>query len=199
MANTFGQSPSLTSFLNQLDDIKSQGNYNSPMKLPAPVIPKLPSQGAVGPSAGTALGPGMSRSTSGHVSVQSGTGALDRLMAAIRRQESSNNYRAVNSSSRAAGGYQVMPSNFTQTGSGWDMEALGRDISLNQFMNSPQVQDQIARFKLGQYLQRYGSAAAAAAAWYGGPGAVSHMYDRTPQPGGYPSLYAYMQSVLSKM
>ena len=130
---------------------------------------------------------------------QGASGLLSRLVHAIKSQESGGDYRARNGLSGAAGGYQIMPGNFIQSGSGWDMEALGRDVSLNEFLNSPQIQDQIALYKLGQYLRRYGSPEAAAAAWYGGPGAVSHMYDRNPQAGGYPSLYAYWKSVLSKM
>lgn len=199
MAFSFTQSPTLTNFMSELDSIKQAGNYNTPMKLPPPPKPKPIPQPTVSP-----LGPPMGDSAikslrTGQVVSDGRTDPLSRLLAAIKAQESGGNYGAVNKDSGAAGGFQVMPSNFIQSGSGWDMEALGRDISLAEFMNSPQIQDQIARYKLGQYLKKYGSAAAAAVAWYGGPGAVSHMYDKTTQAGGYPSLYAYWQSVLSKM
>ena len=127
-----------------------------------------------------------------------GLADIDRLVKAIKAQESGNNYRARNSMSGASGAYQVMPSNITGVRSGWDWEALGRDISMSQFMNNPVLQDQIAKYKLGQYLKQYG-AAGAAVAWYGGPGAVKNMYSKTTQAGGYPSLYAYWQAVLRRM
>lgn len=199
MAITYAPPGSLSNFMNQLDTIKSSGNYDVPMKLPPAPKPVMPQGGPTGPMGGTALGGGLSRSTSGVVTSQGQPDTLSRLLAAIRGQESSGNYQARNSMSGAAGGYQVMPSNFIQNGSGWDMEALGHDVTLNEFLSSPQIQDQIARYKLGQYIKQFGSPEAAAAAWYGGPGAVSHMYDKSPQAGGYPSLYAYWQSVLSKM
>lgn len=126
-----------------------------------------------------------------------GGDTLSKLMRAIRSQESNNNYSAYNNMYGASGAYQILKSNFAGQG-GWDREALGRDVSYSEFMNSPQIQDAIARYKLGQYLQKYGPAGAAVA-WYGGPGAVKNMYSQTTQRGGYPSIYAYWQSVLSKM
>lgn len=199
MAIAYAQSPSLTNFMNQLDTIKSQGDYNLPMKLPPPTIPNPISGGPVSPSDGLGGALGTFDPTRHPVASQGGSDTLTRLLAAIRKQESGGNYSARNSMYGASGAYQILPSNFTQSGSGWDMEALGHDVSLQQFMNSPQIQDAIATYKLSQYLKQYGSPAAAAVAWYGGPGAVSHMYDKSSQAGGYPSLYAYWQSVLSKM
>ncbi|HEY9262909.1 hypothetical protein, partial [Chitinophaga sp.] len=115
----------------------------------------------------------------------------------IRSKESSDNYRAINKDSGALGGYQVMPFNLFG-GSEWDRKALGRDISRDEFLNSPGLQDTIARYQLQQYLQKYG-AAGAAVAWYGGEGSVKNMHSKTTQAGGYPSLYAYWTSVLSRM
>lgn len=197
----YGQSSNLANFMGQLDTIKQAGNYNAPMKLAPSPIPKPPVQppGELGMALGTfdpvhhPVSPSGSTGSTGSLSDM-----LGKLERAIRQQESNGNYGARNAQSGAAGGYQIMPGNFTQAGSGWDMEALGHDVSLQQFLSSPAIQDSIASYKLNQYLQKYG-AAGAAAAWYGGPGSVSHMYDHTPQPGGYPSMYAYWQSVLSKM
>jgi hypothetical protein len=173
----------LPGFLSELNNITSKGNYQVAAKL-NPVKPKtinlgMPSlQGVGGGSTGSAVGD------------------LAKLMKAIKSQESNNNYSATNPSG-ASGGYQILQSNFVNPG-GWDKEALGRDISYNEFMGSPQLQDQIAQYKLGQYLKKYG-AAGAAAAWYGGEGSVKNMYSTTTQTGGYPSMYAYWTSVLSKM
>ena len=181
-SNQFG------SFINELNNITSKGAYDVAPKL-KPVKPKtlnLTMPGLAG-NAGI-MGTG---------GVSGATGNLAKLMNAIRSQESNNNYGAINKDSGASGAYQVMPFNIEGSG-GWDMEALGRNISMSEFMSSRALQDQIARYKLGQYLNKYG-AAGAAVAWYGGPGAVKNMHSKTTQAGGYPSLYAYWTSVLSKM
>jgi hypothetical protein len=118
-------------------------------------------------------------------------------MNAIKSKESTNNYRAINRDSGALGGYQIMPFNLFG-GSEWDRKALGRDVTREEFLSNPQIQDQIARWQLGNYLKKYG-AAGAAAAWYGGEGSVKNMHSTKTQTGGYPSIYAYWSDVLSKM
>lgn len=178
-------SPQFTSFLNELGNIKAKGAYD--------VAPKL---NPVKPRTINITNPTLQYSATGGGGGGGGN-ELDRLMRAIRSQESGNNYRAYNSMYGASGAYQILKSNFANSG-GWDREALGRDVSYQEFMNNPQIQDAIARYKLGQYLAKYG-AAGAAVAWYGGPGAVKNMHSKTTQAGGYPSLYAYWTSVLSKM
>lgn len=129
-------------------------------------------------------------------------GSFGSFMNAISSQESGNNYGARNPMSGAAGKYQIMPFNINGSG-GWDREALGYNISMNQFMASPEIQEKIAQFKLEQYYNRYGPAGAAIA-WYAGPGAAQK-YVRTGrassrgEAGGYPSISGYMQSILRKM
>lgn len=176
---------SVQDILNNVQAIGAQGNFQVAPKIP---VPKRPAQ--LGPAFGQGMGQGSSPTA------VSGGSAIDRLIAAIKQQESGGNYGATNASG-ASGGYQILKNNFANAG-GWDKEALGHDISYQQFMGSPSLQDAIARYKLTQYFNKYGQAGAAAA-WYGGEGAVSHMYDKKPQAGGYPSLYAYVQSVLGKM
>lgn len=163
----------MVNYLDELRNISSMGNFNVAPKLPAPVA---------------------SNNVGTNYSATGGSNDLDKLMRAIRSQESSDNYSAVNRDSGAMGGYQIMPFNLDP----WSQEALGRSVSQSEFMSSPQIQDQIARYKLGQYLNKYG-AAGAAVAWYGGPGAVSHMDDNKPQAGGYPSLRAYWEAILRRM
>lgn len=182
-------SGSFNDFIKELGNITAKGQHDVQPKL-KPVKPQSISLNMPGlPNSGYSGG--------GGASAVNGSDQLSRLMRAIRSQESNNNYRAYNSMYGASGAYQILKSNFAGTG-GWDREALGRDVSYSQFMNSPSLQDSIARYKLGQYLRQYG-AAGAAVAWYGGPGAVKNMYSRKTQTGGYPSIYAYWQSVLSKM
>jgi hypothetical protein len=130
------------------------------------------------------------------------TGGFGKFMAAISKQESGGNYNAINSSSGAMGKYQIMPSNILGTRKGWDWEVLGRDINTAEFINNPQLQEQIASAKLQGYYNKYGPAGAAIA-WYAGPGAAQN-YARsgrasTGSQGAFPSISGYMQSVLKRM
>lgn len=130
------------------------------------------------------------------VSVSGGqpTGQLNALINAIRQQESGGNY-GVQNGIGAMGAYQIMPSNI-EGPAGWDMEALGQNITGEQFLNSPQLQDKIAKFKLKNYFDQYGPEGAAKA-WYAGPGNADLDSDG-PQYGG-PSVNAYADSVLNIM
>ena len=120
---------------------------------------------------------------------------------AISGQESGGSYGVVNRDSGALGKYQVMPSNIQGSG-GWDKEALGYNISTSQYLASPELQEQLAGYKLKQYYNKYG-AAGAAVAWYAGPGAADRYvrsgHVSTSSEGNYPSQYAYVQSVLKRM
>lgn len=121
-------------------------------------------------------------------------GQVGRFIRAIAGQESGGNYSAVNPDSGAAGKYQIMPANFTGPG-GWDQDALGRDISLKFYMNHPKVQERIARNKLREYFQQYGPAGAASA-WYSGD---PNNYNDATSQGAYPSIEAYVESILRRM
>lgn len=90
---------------------------------------------------------------------------LDQLMAGIAYNESrgqpNNGYGANNG--QAVGKYQVLKSNVPS----WSKEALGYSISWQTFLNSPDLQEKIVRYKLGGYLNKYG-AYGAAAMWFSG-------------------------------
>lgn len=92
---------------------------------------------------------------------------------AIGQIESSGSYTArgpqTSSGDYAYGKYQIMGTNIPT----WSKEALGYSITKDQFLKSPQLQDQIAYYKMNQYLQQYGSADNVATAWFAGPGAVN--------------------------
>lgn len=188
MAVSFGDDPIRNAIFNRLGQIGQSGSYTPQMKLPDPKP-----QTALQPFAG--LGPRSYASTGVTAGTGSVPGDLGRLMRAIRGQESGGRYSATNPSG-ASGAYQILRSNFERSGSGWDMEALGRDVSYNEFMRSPAIQDAIAKYKLGQYLKSRGMAGAAAT-WYGGDWGYRHMYDKTPQ-NGYPSMYSYVMSILNR-
>ena len=151
------------------------------------------------------------QATSGNIGQQNegaingGGGAgkdFNGFMRAISGQESGGSYGARNSMSGAMGKYQIMPGNIQGSG-GWDMEALGYNITPAQFMASPQIQEKIAQYKLQQYYTQYGPAGAAIA-WYAGPGAAAS-YARSGrasthgEAGGHPSVSGYMQSILRRM
>lgn len=102
-----------------------------------------------------------------------GGGSINAIAEAIGQIESSGNYTArgpqTSSGDYAYGKYQIMGANIPS----WSKEALGYSITKDQFLKSPQLQDQIAYYKMNQYLQKYGSADNVATAWFAGPGAVN--------------------------
>lgn len=192
MAISFGESTDLNSLIQRIGQIGQSGSYTPQMKLP-PIKPQATLQPFAGLGAVNGSNGGVTGGT-GAASYVPG-GSLGQLMNAIRGQESGGRYSATNPSG-ASGAYQILRSNFEKSGSGWDMDALGRDVSYNEFMNSPAIQDQIAKYKLNKLLNSRGMAGAAAT-WYGGDWGYNHMYDKKPQA-GYPSMYSYVMSILNR-
>lgn len=113
---------------------------------------------------------------------------------AIAGQESGGNYNAENGDTGAYGKYQIMPSNWPS----WAEEAgIGADAP-----RTPENQEIVARFKLGQYYDKYG-ARGAAIAWYGGEGALNYSDEalnrKQGDNGEYPSINEYADEVLGRM
>jgi hypothetical protein len=79
------------------------------------------------------------------------------------------------------GRYQIMQANIGP----WSREALGYSVSPAAFRASPDLQDRIARFKVGQYLEQYGLEGAIRA-W------------NTGQPGGT-TTPGYVQGVMGML
>ena len=131
----------------------------------------------------------------GNIPNVTGNSSFEKFVNAITGQESGGNYNARNSSSGAMGRYQIMPSNIAGSG-GWDKEALGYNISSQQFMSNPKLQDAIARYKLQQYFNKYGPRGAAIA-WYAGPGMVGRAGNKSQ--GAYPTINQYANSILKRM
>lgn len=71
---------------------------------------------------------------------------------------------------RALGRYQIMEANIGP----WSREALGREVSADEFMLNPAIQDAIFDHKFGGYLQQFGEEGAAQA-WFAGPGGVGKL------------------------
>ncbi|SRR6266498_942877 len=123
------------------------------------------------------------------------SGTFGKFINAISNRESGGTYHARNPSSGALGKYQIMPGNIR----GWSKEALGRSISPSQFYNSPQLQEQIAQYKLRQYYNKYGPWGAAVA-WYAGPGALKYgTASLQRRQGAYSSIATYANAILRRM
>lgn len=84
---------------------------------------------------------------------------------------------------RALGRYQVMEANIGP----WSRAALGREISADEFMANPELQDAIFDHRFGSYVDQYGPQGAAQA-WFAGPGGVGKM-DRRDVLGTSVSAY----------
>lgn len=97
-------------------------------------------------------------------------GDMATWASAIRKKESagSGDYAAIGPThptmGRALGAYQVMESNIGP----WSREAVGREVTPDEFLRNPQIQDQIFQHKFGQYVQKYGNPQDAASAWFTG-------------------------------
>lgn len=65
---------------------------------------------------------------------------------------------------RAYGRYQVMDFNIGP----WTREVLGREMTPEEFVASPQAQDAVFGAKFGSYVQRYGNPQDAASMWFSG-------------------------------
>lgn len=119
---------------------------------------------------------------------------------AIAGQESGGNYDSTNSSSGAFGKYQIMPDNWPS----WAEEAgLSRDAE-----QTPENQEIVAKYKLGQLYDTYG-AAGAMVAWYAGDenakayvrGDSTDIWGRgwyQPQSNG-PAIGTYADEVTARM
>lgn len=126
------------------------------------------------------------------------TDPVDSLLMAIGGQESGGDYNARNGRTGASGKYQIMPSNWPA----WSAEAgLGE--------NAPRTaanQEKVARYKMSQYVERYGQEGAAVA-WYAGPGAAQKWLDnpdaarfnKKQGKGNEPSINEYVQQVMGRM
>lgn len=89
---------------------------------------------------------------------------------AIARIESdgSGGYAAVGPThpkmGRALGRYQVMEANIGP----WSKAALGREVTAEEFLATPEIQDAVFDHRFGGYVQKYGNPQDAASAWFTG-------------------------------
>ncbi len=126
-----------------------------------------------------------------------------RLLARALRKQESGNPSAVNVHSGASGMYQIMPANIP----GWSKEALGREVSYNEYMGNPVIQEQIAMFHINKALQHQIAAGykgdlairRAASIWYSGnAGLYDDTRDQSRDGTRYPTIQEYTLSILGK-
>ena len=136
---------------------------------------------------------------------------IDILRNAIITQESAGDAAIVNRDSSALGLGQVMPENLEGTGKGWDFEALGRDLTPEQFLADPDAQIRIINHQLaGEYQRQIDSGHSddeatrrTAAVWYSGNADLAD--DTKPQHWNgdpdkdYPSIKDYSDQVLNRV
>lgn len=102
----------------------------------------------------------------------------DRLLGAVRNVESSDNYQQVHPdvthkvngqtiTEHGLGAYGILQSNLQP----WLKEAGMPAMSEQEFLNNRKAQDDLAKFKLTQYQEKYGSANEALKHWRGMGGA----------------------------
>lgn len=71
---------------------------------------------------------------------------------------------------RAYGAYQVMGNNIPS----WSRDAIGRSVSIQEFLKNPQIQDQIFQHRFGGYMDKYGPTGASQA-WFAGEAGMKKM------------------------
>lgn len=129
----------------------------------------------------------------------------DDFFSKVAAQESGGNYGATNNRTGAFGKYQIMPENWPS----WSREA-GLPEGAEQ---TPENQEKVAKYKLGQYFDKYG-AEGALVAWYSGEqnakrwvdgekdaigeNGQHYSWDAKQGNGDEPSIREYVNSALSQ-
>lgn len=129
---------------------------------------------------------------------------VQALSRAIISQESDDNYQAVNPHSGALGYAQIMPENLPE----WSRSALGREVSIDEFLADPELQQRIIEHRLMLYWQealidsrgnKEEAVLMVASRWYSGD---PELYDsQRPQYYDgyeYPSIADYSNRILRK-
>jgi len=174
-----GQDASTKALVGLLGPVGGAGEGEASPVLPALVPPQTPAQprsvqnedgttstfiGEVGPSAGPSAS----------------IAPYARAIAGIETPGSKNPYGelgpVVKSGDRAYGKYQVMGENVPV----WTKEILGKEMTPQQFLASPEAQELVFAAKFGSYVQKYGSPEAAASVWFTGRPSAPNARARNP-------------------
>ncbi len=144
------------------------------------------------------------------VRTMQGINNKDVFYAAVGSQESGGNYNAQAERTGAFGKYQIMPGNWES----WKTQTANAGIDVGSGdISDPQAQEAVAKFKLGQFFDKYG-AEGALVAWYAGeqngerwvegaPDAIGenghYSWDAKQGNGDEPSVREYVQQALGKL
>ncbi|MDE4621743.1 hypothetical protein [Sinorhizobium meliloti] len=113
---------------------------------------------------------GLAPNVSASASAAGGSGSYRDAIASIE-SKGSGDYSAIGPTNaklgRPLGRYQVMEANIGP----WSKEALGREVSVDEFLANPKIQDAVFDHKFNGYVQQFGPEGAAQA-WFAGPGGV---------------------------
>lgn len=101
-----------------------------------------------------------------------GYSSVDDIMERISSVESGGRYDALGpevtsgmyAGERALGKYQIMPGNLPE----WSKEALGREVTSDEFLANPEIQDAITRHQMQKNLEKYGNPDDVASVWFTG-------------------------------
>lgn len=130
-------------------------------------------------------------------------GVLDAMRKGTMMQESGGRATIQNTRTNATGLFQVMPANIPN----WTKEYVGKILSVSQFKKDVDAQITVFNGEMGKYLltamKKSGgdvkkAIRMAAAAWYGGEGAMKRFDDPTVFRKGEPSFREYTSSVLQR-
>jgi CHAP domain len=135
---------------------------------------------------------------------------------AEQESKSSGGYQAVNTATQALGKYQILESNLNPNiPNNWAKEALGRNVTRQEFLDSPEIQDKIYQYKYMSYydeaknkgLNDNDAIRFASASWYSSKNNnrikdgqyVDLDTDFNKQAGNAPSIKEYSLSILQKV
>jgi hypothetical protein len=171
-----GQDASTKALVGLLGPVSPSGGENAMPSLAAPAAPQAPRSvqnedgttstfmGEVGPSAGPSAS----------------IAPYARAIAGIETPGSKNPYGelgpVVKSGDRAYGKYQVMGENVPV----WTKQILGKEMTPQQFLASPEAQELVFAGKFGEYVQKTGSPEAAASMWFTGRPSAPNARARNP-------------------
>ena len=117
---------------------------------------------------------------------------VNQLMEKMAQVESGGRYDAYNPNdpSGAYGRYQILGDNIPS----WAEAAGLPGVTVDQFHKSPDIQDQVAKYHFGNYLNKYGPWGALVA-WNGGEGALKKLDDGS-YTGAFDQVNQYAEKVL---
>ena len=122
---------------------------------------------------------------------------LDKLMQALGKYESGNKYnikgvtvtKGSYKGQKALGKYQVMQGNVKD----WSKDAIGREISEEEFLSNPGLQDQIVKHRLSVIAGKYKNPEDIASVWFSGRPAKNN----NAKDDNNTSVNSYVNSVMS--